>query len=291
MVPGSTRNWIAVNAVQQSSLNKKMKAKNMTTPSIRNSISRPPLRRGFLLVPLALALAWLVFSPTAQADCKEGCDLSNGNTFLGNNALVSNTTGIDNTAIGEFALFKNTTGVFNTANGNTALYHNTTGSENTATGLNALTGNTIGSDNTATGISALVNNTTGSENTATGDSALGFNTTGNNNTATGGEALFNNTGDDNTANGFSALLSNTTGNFNTANGFDVLNEFLKEHRAFLKEQRKVEAQEATITQLKQDFQFRLAKQQKQIEALTTGLQKVSEQLELSKSSQTVLNNQ
>src|SRR3989442_13286082 len=53
----------------------------------------------------------------------------------------------------------------------------------------------------------------------------------------------------------------------------LLNEFLKEHRAFLKEQRKVEAQEATITQLKQDFQFRLAKQQKQIEALTTGLQK------------------
>jgi hypothetical protein len=51
----------------------------------------------------------------------------------------------------------------------------------------------------------------------------------------------------------------------------LLNEFLKEHR-------KVEAQEATITQLKQDFQSKLVEQQKQIKALTTGLQKVSAQL-------------
>ena len=51
----------------------------------------------------------------------------------------------------------------------------------------------------------------------------------------------------------------------------LLNEFLKEHR-------KNEQQEATIAQLKHDFQSRLADQQKQIEALTTGLQKVSAQL-------------
>src|SRR5213075_3540505 len=72
----------------------------------------------------------------------------------------------------------------------------------------------------------------------------------------------------------------------------LLNEFLKEHRAFLKVQRKVEAQEATITQLKQDFQSRLAEQEKQIKGLTAGLQKVSAQLEVSKPApQTVLNNQ
>jgi hypothetical protein len=54
----------------------------------------------------------------------------------------------------------------------------------------------------------------------------------------------------------------------------LLNEFLKEHR-------KNEEQQATI-----------ARQQKQIEALTAGLQKLSAQLELSKSApQTVLNNQ
>ena len=51
----------------------------------------------------------------------------------------------------------------------------------------------------------------------------------------------------------------------------LLNEFLKEHR-------KNEEQEATIAQLKHDFQSRLTDQQKQIEALTTGLQKVSAQL-------------
>ncbi len=51
----------------------------------------------------------------------------------------------------------------------------------------------------------------------------------------------------------------------------LLNEFLKEHRA-------VEEQNVTIEQLKQDFQSKLALQQKQIEALTTGLQEVSAQL-------------
>jgi hypothetical protein len=65
----------------------------------------------------------------------------------------------------------------------------------------------------------------------------------------------------------------------------LLNEFLKEHR-------KVQEQETTIAQLKQDFQSKLANQQKQIEALTAGLLKVSAQIELSKPApQTVLNNQ
>jgi len=70
----------------------------------------------------------------------------------------------------------------------------------------------------------------------------------------------------------------------------LLNEFLKEHRAFLKEQRKVEAQGATITQLKQDFQCKLAEHQKQIETLIVGLQKVSAQLEASKAVPQVVNN-
>jgi hypothetical protein len=60
----------------------------------------------------------------------------------------------------------------------------------------------------------------------------------------------------------------------------LLNEFLKEHKAFVEEQRKVEQQEATI-----------ARQQKQIDALTSAVQKVNAQLELSKAApQTVLNN-
>ena len=47
---------------------------------------------------------------------------------------------------------------------------------------------------------------------------------------------------------------------------------------FLKEQRKVQDQDATIAQLKKDFQSTIARQQKQIEALTAGFQKVREQL-------------
>jgi hypothetical protein len=54
----------------------------------------------------------------------------------------------------------------------------------------------------------------------------------------------------------------------------LLNEFLKEHR-------KVEEHEATIAKLKNDLQATAAQQQKQIEALTAGLQKVSAQLEVS----------
>jgi trimeric autotransporter adhesin len=64
----------------------------------------------------------------------------------------------------------------------------------------------------------------------------------------------------------------------------LLNEFLKEHR-------KVAEQEATITQLKAELRATATRQQKQIEALTAGLQKVSAQLESSKPPpQVVLNN-
>ena len=78
----------------------------------------------------------------------------------------------------------------------------------------------------------------------------------------------------------------------------LLNEFLKAHR-------KVEQQEATITELsstvaqqRKDFQSTAARQQTEIKALTASLneqasriQKVSAQLEMSKPApQTVLNN-
>lgn len=64
----------------------------------------------------------------------------------------------------------------------------------------------------------------------------------------------------------------------------LLNEFLKEHR-------KVEKQEVTIAQLTAELQTTAARQQKQIDALSVGLQKVSAQLEVSKAApRTVLNN-
>jgi hypothetical protein len=56
----------------------------------------------------------------------------------------------------------------------------------------------------------------------------------------------------------------------------LLNEFLKEHRK--------------VEQLTKDFQSKLAEQQKQINALTAGLQKVSDKVELSKPAPQVVNN-
>ena len=177
---------------------------------------------------LAFALfAFACFAPLAQAQafCQEGCDFTNANTFLGDDALVNNTTGIGvgNTATGYFALFSNTTGFGNTANGAQALEANVTGIDNTAAGENALFSNTAGSSNTATGAGALQYNTTGNNNTANGASALVFNTTGNLNTATGAAALEKNTtGSYNTATGPFALYNNIRGNNNTANGYRAL---------------------------------------------------------------------
>ncbi len=56
----------------------------------------------------------------------------------------------------------------------------------------------------------------------------------------------------------------------------LLNEFLKEHRK--------------VEQLTKDFESKLAEQQKQIEALSAGLQKVSAQLDASRPAPQVVNN-
>ena len=68
--------------------------------------------------------------------------LGSGNTAMGSNALYSNRTAFANTAIGYAALFNNTgedfaLGAGNTAIGFEALYNNTTGNSNIAVGSNA----------------------------------------------------------------------------------------------------------------------------------------------------------
>jgi hypothetical protein len=176
-----------------------------------------------LPVLITLTLACFALSPQARAVCQQGCDLANSNTFLGDFALISNTTGAFNTAIGSNTLLVNTIGSTNTATGFAALGSNTTGSANTATGFEALLSNTTGRNNTACGVEALVSNTTGRNNTACGVSALLSNTTGNGNTANGRAALQSNTtGDFNTATGNFALFSNSTGSENLAYGSGTL---------------------------------------------------------------------
>ena len=59
------------------------------------------------------------------------------NTASGKSALYKNTTGSLNTAAGDGALFNNTSGQSNTAIGESALGENTTGRQNTAIGFQA----------------------------------------------------------------------------------------------------------------------------------------------------------
>ena len=224
--------------------------------SVRHSVGWPPLRRGFVLIAVALAvfalsaMARAVLPPPApdggypNANTAEGDfalfslttgfnNTGNGykalyaiqyggnNTASGTQALVSNISGSNNTATGFDALFRNDADN-NTANGFQALYNNTTGVNNTATGYQALYSNNT-YYNTANGFQALYSNTTGGYNTANGVQALAYNTTGSQNVANGFQALVSNTtGIQNTANGFQALFSNTTGPYNTATGVSAL---------------------------------------------------------------------
>jgi len=191
-----------------------------TTLPLKHSMNQSPVRLAFLL---PLVLICFSLSPQARATCQEGCDTNTGNTFLGDEALINNTTGYDNTAIGSSALLNNTVGFNNTAYGHSALLNNTAGADNTAIGLVALVSNTTGAYNTATGAFALEFNTYGTNNTANGYLALTSNTGGNHNTAIGFQSLLSNsTGSWNTANGFNALAANTSGGKNTADGVNSL---------------------------------------------------------------------
>jgi hypothetical protein len=231
------RNWIAVNAVQQST---PKKIKTMTTLRSTKPNDRSILWHGCFLPFITFALAWLALAPAARSVVPPPPGgYPNFTTAAGDHALQALTLGIGNTAIGTFSLFSVTAGSFNTAlgagaldlntadsntaTGAAALLFNTTGTENTANGTAALEFNATGSQNTANGAFALFNNIEGNLNTANGDQALFNNTTGFRNTANGASALSNNTiGVQNTALGSEALLSNTTGNFNTAIGHNAL---------------------------------------------------------------------
>ena len=255
----------------------------------------------------------------------------NANTANGEGALVSNTTGSSNTASGAAVLVSNTTGGGNTAVGFNALFNNTTGISNTALGLaagNAVVTATnvtcIGSDvggadvsfttwignvygvGTISGTTAPVIVSDGGQlgtvvsskrfkkDIATMDKASELilslrPVTFHYKSDTKGTPQFGLIAEEVAKVNPALVLPDKQGKpytvrYDAVNAM-LLNEFLKEHR-------KVEQLEATVAQQRKDFQAGMAQQEKQIEALTSGLQKVSAQLELSKSSsRTVLNDQ
>jgi septal ring factor EnvC (AmiA/AmiB activator) len=75
----------------------------------------------------------------------------------------------------------------------------------------------------------------------------------------------------------------------------LLNEFLKEHKAFLEEQRKVQDQQATIMQLKstvtqqqKEFQATVAQLTRRLDEQASQIQKVSGWLEVNRQTQRML---
>jgi hypothetical protein len=252
------------------------------------------------------------------------------NTASGLQVLFANTSGTANTAFGNQALQSNTIGNNNTANGFDALNHNTTGSSNIALGNFAGSSLTTGSNNIdvgnngVAGESSTIRLGTIGTQTATfiagisgvpigGGILVGINSNGQLGVRASSARFKDDIKPMDKAS--EAILALKPVTFHYKHDLDpegipqfglvaedvekvnpdlvardeqgkpytvryeavnamLLNEFLKAHR-------RMEEQEATI-----------AKQQKQIDALTRGLQKVSAQLELSKRApQTVQNNQ
>jgi hypothetical protein len=250
------------------------------------------------------------------------------NTATGSFALIFSTTGNDNTAIGYFALWNNTTGNSNTASGFNALRENTTGNSNIGLGNFAGSNLTTGDNNIDIGnvgvageantirIGTLGTQTAtfiaGISGTALGAGvAVRVNANGQLGTVGSSQRFkegikpmekasevihalkpvtfrYKQELDPEGIPQFGLVAEEVekvnpdlvarddqgkvyTVRYEAVNAM-LLNEFLKEHR-------KNEEQEATI-----------ARQQKQIEAITVGLQKVSAQLEASKPAQRVANN-
>ena len=63
----------------------------------------------------------------------------------------------------------------------------------------------------------------------------------------------------------------------------LLNEFLKEHRKVEEQERTIDQLKAAVAKQQEAFGSKIAQQQKQIEALSAGLQKVSAAVELNES--------
>ena len=250
------------------------------------------------------------------------------NTAIGADALAINSVGQENTAVGATALMSNTSGLDNVAVGVAALNNNTTGPTTLAVGLSAGFNQTTGSNNiyigggpngvagesnacyiasifgqtSADGVAVFINS----------DHKLGTATSSkrfkkdirpmdsaskelfalkpvsfryNQDIDAAGRTQFGLVAEDVEKVNPDLVVRDKEGKpysvrYDQVNAM-VLNEFLKEHQAFVEQQRQLEQQGATI-----------ARQQKQIEALMAGLQKVNAQLELNNPvPRTVLNDQ
>jgi hypothetical protein len=247
----------------------------------------------------------------------------NDNTAVGGQALNSNTTGHDNTAEGLNALLHNTTGSLNIALGVSAGSNLTTGSNNIDIGAPGVAGESgkirIGRSGTqnAAFIAGIFGKTVAS--------GIGVIVASNGQLGTvvssarfkeaikpmdkASEAilalqpvtfLYKREIDPDGIPQFGLVAEqveqvnpdlvarDADGKVNTVR-YEAVNAMLLNE--FLKEYRRGQEQAATIVRLKNEFDAKVAQQQKQIEALTAAVQKVSEQMHMSKSApHLVINN-
>ena len=260
------------------------------------------------------AFACFALLPTAQAvvPAPDGC-YPGFTTAEGCDALHSLAGGAGNTGVGWRSLFFDSTGNFNTGVGAGALVLNN-GDSNTAVGTIALLLNTTGSNNTALGATALFNNSAGDYITALGSGAGTDPGIVRNNIYLGDPGF---PGDENVISigGIAASGTDFTATYiggiagasvNTATalpvyvdtdghlGTNLVNASGNKVKMrgpqgahpqamsneFQKQQTRITELESTV-----------AEQQKQIEALTAGLQRVSAQIEASRPALQVVNNQ
>jgi hypothetical protein len=268
----------------------------------------------------AIGAVALLFNTTGSYNTATGFAALENNTIglgltaFGYEALINNQTGILNTAFGVFALHGNTSGESNSAFGDSALYQST-GNDNTAIGSGAGYDLVTGNGNVYIGEAVVGQNS--ESNTTYIRNVYDSITTARQvyvdaNNKIGTLASTRRVKDDieSMARASETILALRPVTFRYKKEIDryctpqfglvaeevaeinpdlvtrdregkpetvrydavnamLLNEFLKEHKAFVEEQRKVQEQGATISRLEQ-----------QIEALTTGMQKVSAQLEL-----------
>src|SRR4051794_5731289 len=238
------------------------------------------------------------------------------NTATGVDALENNTTGDKNTAIGNLALLSNTTGDRNTAFGHLAGWTLTTGHNNINIGdhVSGVAGESyttrIGAGQTRTFIDGI-------SGTAVSGSAVVVNANGQLGVTASSrrfkeeikpmegtsEALFalkpvtfryKPEIESTRPTGFGLVAEDVdkinpdlvirdregrpySVRYDQVNAM-LLNEFLKEHRKVEDQERRLDQQETTLAQQQKEFVSTIARQQKQIETLTAGLQKVSAQL-------------
>jgi len=252
-----------------------------------------------------------------------------GNIGIGANfVLFNNTHGGSNTATGDFTLANNIDGSFNTADGWAALSNNVSGSANVAVGWNAGQGVTTASNVICIGKDVLgadvsdscyIGNIHGATIDPATAAAVAVDATGKLGTVASSRRFkhdiqpmdkssqailalkpvtFHYKSDAKSTPCFGLIAEEVaqvnpdlvlrdkngdilTVRYDAVNAM-LLNEFLKEHK-------RVEEQQSTITQLKKDFQLASAEQQKEIQLLTAQLkeqaaqiQRVSAQLEVSR---------